>query len=148
MNKTFSMKGSDVSRAWYVLDASELPLGRLATQAARLLIGKGKPTVTAHVDGGDYVIVINAQDLVVTGNKLLDKKYYSHSSYPGGLKTARLEEELAKDPTQVVIHAIRGMLPVNKLRDGRLQRLKVYSGSEHQHEAQKPQLLSLKKGKP
>lgn len=145
--KTFSMKSSDVTRNWYVLDASELPLGRLATQVASLLIGKGKPTISAHVDGGDYVIVINAQDLVVTGNKLLDKKYYRHSSYPGGLKTARLEEKLVKDPTQVVIRAVRGMLPVNKLRDGRLLRLKVYSGAQHQHEAQKPEVISLKRSK-
>ncbi len=145
--KTFSMKGSDVERAWYILDASELPLGRLATEIASLLIGKRKPTVTAHVDGGDYVIVINAQNLVVTGDKMLDKKYYSHSSYPGGLKTASLSEKIAKDPTQVIVKAVRGMLPVNKLRDGRLLRLKVYTGAEHQHEAQKPQLISLKRGK-
>lgn len=143
--KTFSIKPADVSRVWYVVDASELPLGRLSTRVASLLIGKGKPTVTAHVDGGDYVIVVNAAQLKVTGNKLTDKTYYHHSQYPGGIKSASLSEKLANDPTEVVMKAVRGMLPVNKLRDGRLQRLKIYSGAEHQHEAQKPQTLSFKK---
>lgn len=145
--KTFSLKPADISRAWYVLDASELPLGRVATQAASLLIGKSKPTITAHVDNGDYVIIVNADNLRVTGNKLIDKKYYRHSSYPGGLKEARLEEKLQKDSTDVIIQAVRGMLPVNKLRDGRLNRLKVYAGTEHNHEAQKPQVISLKEAK-
>jgi len=143
--KTFSMKPADVTRSWYVLDASQLPLGRLATRAASLLIGKAKPTVTAHVDGGDYVIIINADKLQVSGNKLIDKKYYHHSNYPGGLKEASLTEKISKDSTAVVIQAIRGMLPVNKLRDDRLQRLKVYAGPEHQHEAQKPQVISFTK---
>jgi len=143
--KTFSMKPADVTRAWYVLDASELPLGRIATHAASLLLGKAKPTVTAHVDGGDYVIIINADNLKVTGNKLLDKKYYHHSGYPGGLTEASLSEKMTQDSTAVIIQAVRGMLPVNKLRDARLQRLKVYSGTEHQHEAQKPQVISLKR---
>lgn len=143
--KTFSMKPADVTRTWYVLDASELPLGRIATRAASLLIGKAKPTVTAHVDGGDYVIIVNSDKLQVTGNKLIGKKYYRHSGYPGGLREASLSEKLAKDSTEVIIQAIRGMLPVNKLRDGRLQRLKVYVGPEHQHEAQKPQVIELKK---
>ncbi len=142
--KTFSQKTADVTRKWYVVDASEVTLGRLSTVVASLLIGKGKPSVTAHVDGGDYVIVTNAANLVVTGKKLEDKMYYHHSHYPGGLKEATLKEKMAKDPTQVIIHSVRGMLPVNKLRDGRLQRLKVYAGSEHQHEAQKPETLSLK----
>jgi len=143
--KTFSMKPADVTRTWYVLDASELPLGRIATRAASILIGKAKPTVTAHVDGGDYVIIINSDDLKVTGNKLIGKKYYRHSGFPGGLREASLTEKLAKDSTEVIVQAVRGMLPVNKLRDGRLQRLKVYAGPEHQHDAQKPQVISLKK---
>ncbi|HSX44275.1 MAG TPA: 50S ribosomal protein L13 [Candidatus Saccharimonadales bacterium] len=142
--KTYSQKTADVSRKWYVIDASEVTLGRLSTVVASLLIGKGKPSVTAHVDGGDYVIVTNAANLVVTGNKLEDKMYYHHSHYPGGLKEASLKEKMAKDPTEVIIHSVRGMLPVNKLRDGRLQRLKVYAGSEHQHAPQKPETLSLK----
>lgn len=145
--KTYSAKPSDVTRKWYVVDASELPLGRVATQVATLLTGKGKPQFTQHIDCGDYVIVINAEKLQVTGGKLDSKMYYRHSNYPGGLKEATLREKMEKDPTQVIIHAIRGMLPVNKLRDGRLARLKVYAGAAHNHEAQKPEMISVKEGK-
>lgn len=145
--KTYSAKPSDVTRAWYVIDASEAPLGRLSTKAATLLTGKGKPQFTHHIDCGDYVIVINADKLVVTGNKMLGKKYYRHSGFPGGIKEATLADKMAKDSTEVIVHAIRGMLPVNKLRDERLKRLKVYAGSEHNHAAQTPQTLSLKEGK-
>lgn len=145
--KTYSAKPTDVERKWYVVDASEAPLGRLATQVAQLLTGKGKPQFTKHIDCGDYVVVINASNLVVTGNKADKKVYYSHTGYPGGLKEATLAEKQAKDPTFAVTHAVRGMLPVNKLRDERLQRLKVYAGAEHQHEAQKPQSVSVKDGK-
>lgn len=145
--KTYSAKPTDVVRKWYVLDASEVSLGRLSTVAARLLIGKDKPMFTSHVDCGDYVIVINSDKLVVTGKKLEQKMYYHHSGHPGGLKEATLQEKINKDSTQPVIHSIRGMLPVNKLRDGRLARLKVYTGSEHQHEAQQPVKFSLKEGK-
>lgn len=145
--KTFSAKPSDVTRAWYVVDAGELPLGRLSTKVAELLMGKGKPSFTQHIDTGDYVIVINAEKLVVTGKKLEDKKYYRHSNYPGGLKESNLQFELDKDPAKVIRHSIRGMLPVNKLRDGRLARLKVYAGSEHEHAAQKPVVLKLAKEK-
>lgn len=145
--KTFSAKPSDVTRVWYVIDASEAPLGRVATKAASLLIGKGKPSFTAHVDTGDYVIITNADKLVVTGNKMEGKVYYRHSHYPGGLKEATLKEKMAKDSTEVIIKAVRGMLPVNKLRKGRLARLKVYAGTEHAHEAQKPVNLSIKEGK-
>ena len=144
---TFSAKPSDVTRKWYVLDASEIPLGRLSTQAAKLLTGKDKPMFTKHIDCGDFVIVVNADKLVVTGDKLEKKKYYRHSGYPGGLKEATLEEVIAKDSTRAVEHAIRGMLPVNKLRKDRLARLKVYTGAEHNHEAQKPEKLTLKAGK-
>ena len=132
--KTFSAKPADVTRKWYVVDASEVPLGRLATVTASLLLGKGKPTITSHVDGGDFVIVINSDQLVVTGNKLNDKMYYHHSHYPGGLTETKLSDKIAKDSTTVIQKAVRGMLPSNKLRDGRLQRLKVYAGPEHQHE--------------
>ena len=145
--KTYSAKPSDVTRAWYVIDASEAPLGRVATKVATLLTGKEKPMFTHHIDTGDYVIVVNADKLVVTGNKLEDKMYYHHSHYPGGLKEATLKEKMAKDPTHALTHAIRGMLPVNKLRDGRLSRLKVYAGTEHNHEAQKPVTISLAAGK-
>lgn len=145
--KTYSAKPTDVTREWYVVDASEVPLGRLATQVAQLLTGKGKPQFTQHIDCGDYVIVINADQLQVTGNKLEDKMYYHHSHYPGGLKETTLKKQMVKDASAPVVHAVRGMLPVNKLRDGRLARLKVYAGSEHNHEAQKPKAFSLKEGK-
>lgn len=145
--KTYSAKPTDVTRKWYVIDASEAPLGRIATVAATLLTGKGKPQFTHHIDTGDYVIIINADKLVVTGNKMEGKMYYRHSNFPGGLKEAQMKEKMAKDSTTVIIKAIRGMLPVNKLRAGRLDRLKVYAGMEHNHEAQKPEKLSVKEGK-
>ena len=145
--KTYSAKPSDVTRKWYVIDAAEVPLGRMATRAATLLTGKEKPQFTQHIDCGDYVIVINAANLVVTGKKLDQKMYYHHSHFPGGLKETALKDQLIKDPTKAVEHAIRGMLPVNKLRDGRLARLKIYAGSEHNHEAQKPHTISVKEGK-
>ncbi len=145
--KTFSAKPTDVTRKWYVLDASEAPLGRLATVAATLLLGKGKPSFTHHIDTGDYVIVINADQLIVTGKKMTDKMYYRHSNFPGGLTTTSLRDKMAKDSTTVVVKAIRGMLPVNKLRPGRLERLKVYAGSEHNHAPQKPETFSVKRGK-
>lgn len=142
--KTYSAKPSDVTRKWYVVDASEAPLGRVATQVATLLTGKGKPSFTHHIDTGDYVIIINAKNTVVTGNKIEDKKYYRHSHYPGGLKEFTLKQKMESDPTFALEHAIRGMLPVNKLRDARLERLKIYADSEHKHEAQKPETISVK----
>ncbi len=145
--KTYSAKPSDVTRKWYVVDASEAPLGRVATQVAKLLLGKDKPMFTHHIDTGDYVVVINADKIKVSGNKMDTKMYYSHSGHPGGLKEATLREKQAKDPAHAITHAVRGMLPVNKLRDGRLDRLKVYAGAEHNHEAQKPVLISVKEGK-
>jgi large subunit ribosomal protein L13 len=144
--KTYSIKPADISRKWYVVDASEIPLGRLATQVASLLLGKGKTTTTPHMDSGDYVIVINSAQLVVTGKKQTDKKYHRHSGYPGGLYTRTLNEQMEKDPNKVILSAVRGMLPVNKLRDGRLSRLKIYPDDQHNHSAQKPETLSLKKG--
>jgi large subunit ribosomal protein L13 len=143
--KTFSAKPTDVERKWYVIDAAEAPLGRLSTQVATLLTGKGKPQFTKHIDCGDFVIVINTDNLVVTGKKMEDKMYYKHSGYPGGLKELQLKEKMAKDSTEVIFKAVRGMLPVNKLRDGRLARLKIYAGAEHNHEAQKPVAFSIKK---
>ena len=142
--KTFSAKPSDVTRKWYVVDASELPLGRISTRVAELLMGKGKTIFTKHIDCGDYVIVINADKLVVTGNKIENKMYYKHSNYPGGLRETTLKYEIAKDSTNVIKKSVRGMLPVNKLRDDRLARLKIYAGAEHDHEAQKPVSISLK----
>jgi large subunit ribosomal protein L13 len=145
--KTYSAKPSEVTRKWYVLDASELPLGRLSTKAAELLMGKGKPMFTKHIDCGDYVIVINADNLVVTGNKMEDKMYYKHSNFPGGLTETTLKYEMDKDSTKVIYKSVRGMLPVNKLRDDRLKRLKIYGGSEHDHAPQKPETISLKGNK-
>lgn len=145
--KTYSAKPSDVIRTWYVIDANELPLGRVATKVAELLTGKGKPMFSHHIDVGDYVIVINADNLVVTGKKIDDKMYYKHSNYPGGLTETNLKFELEKDSTKVIYKAVRGMLPVNKLRDGRLLRLKIYAGSEHTHAPQQPVILKLKEGK-
>jgi large subunit ribosomal protein L13 len=142
--KTYSAKPSDVSRVWYIVDASEAPLGRVATKIATLLIGKGKTQFTHHIDCGDYVIVINAAQLVSTGDKLNKKIYYRHSSYPGGLKETTLGEAQEKDPTFAITHAVRGMLPINKLRDERLKRLKVYADAEHQHAPQQPKLISVK----
>lgn len=143
--KTYSAKPADVTRAWYILDASEAPLGRVATKAATLLTGKEKTQFTAHIDCGDNVIIINAGKLVVTGNKLEDKMYYRHSGYPGGLREDSLKDVVAKDATRAIFEAVRGMLPVNKLRDARLARLKIYLDDQHKHEAQKPETLSLKK---
>jgi len=145
--KTYSAKPTDVTRKWYVIDAAEAPLGRISTVAATLLIGKGKPQFTKHIDVGDYVIIINTDNLVVTGKKMEDKIYYRHSNYPGGLTETQLKDKMAKDSTEVLFHSIRGMLPVNKLRDGRLARLKIYAGMEHNHTAQTPETYSVKEGK-
>ena len=145
--KTYSAKPSDITRKWYVIDASEAPMGRMATQIATLLTGKGKPQFTQHIDCGDYVIVINAANVVITGDKMDKKMYYRHSGYPGGLREATMREKMEKDPTEVVLLAVRGMLPVNKLRPARLERLKIYAGADHNHEAQKPEKISVKEGK-
>jgi large subunit ribosomal protein L13 len=146
--KTYSAKPSDVTRVWYVLDAAEAPLGRIAAKAATLLMGKGKPTFTQHIDTGDFVVIINAGNTVVTGKKATDKIYYKHSGFPGGLRERTFTEQMEKDPTEVIRQAIRGMLPVNKLRDGRLERLKIYVDADHKHEAQQPKAISIvKEGK-
>lgn len=145
--KTYSAKPTDVTRKWYVIDAGQAPLGRVATQIATLLTGKGKPMFTKHIDCGDFVVVINAKEANVTGNKMDTRMYYRHSGHPGGLKEISMRDTMEKDPTRVVFAAVRGMLPVNKLRDGRLERLKIYAGSEHNHAAQKPEVISVKEGK-
>ena len=141
---TYSAKPSEVSRQWFIIDASTAPMGRIASESAKLLMGKGKPQFTKHIDCGDYVIIINASKTVVTGDKLKKKTYYRHSGYPGGLKEASLEEKMAKDATFAITHAIRGMLPVNKLRSVRLERLKVYADDNHSHSAQSPKLINIK----
>jgi large subunit ribosomal protein L13 len=145
--KTYSVKPADITRKWYVIDASEAPLGRVATQIATLLTGKGKPQFSQHIDCGDYVIVINADKVNVTGGKMDKKMYYRHSGFPGGLKEATMREKMEKDITAPVFQAVRGMLPVNKLRPGRLARLKIYAGEEHNHTAQKPEKISVKEAK-
>ena len=147
MAKTYSQKPSEVTRRWLLIDASEAPLGRIATQIATYLTGKYKPTFTPHTDGGDYVIVINAEKAVVTGNKELQKKYYRHSGFPGGIRDARLEEVREKYPERIIEAAVKGMLPKNKLADERMKRLKVYAGDTHEHAAQKPEQISLKENK-
>jgi len=145
--KTYSAKPTDIIRKWYVVDAAELPLGRIATHVASLLTGKGKPQFTKHIDCGDFVIVINTAQTVITGDKSKQKMYYRHSSFPGNLKETTLSEKMELDPTFAMINAVRGMLPINKLRDSRLLRLKVYADANHSHEAQKPETISFKKGK-
>lgn len=145
--RTYSAKPSDITRQWYVIDAAEAPLGRVATQVATLLTGKDKPQFTKHIDTGDYVIVINAAQIVTTGGKEQKKVYYHHTGHPGGIKDATLAEKLAKDPTFPIVHAVRGMLPVNRLRDERLKRFKVYAGAEHNHDAQKPEVIKVKEAK-
>jgi large subunit ribosomal protein L13 len=145
--KTFSQKPTDVTRKWYVLDASQTTLGRLSTQAASLLLGKGKTTVTPHTDGGDFVVIVNAANVKVTGGKETKKDYYRHSGFPGGLYKRTFSEQQAKNPETIIYKAVRGMLPDNKLRDGRLARLKIYAGEEHNHGAQQPEKLSLKGSK-
>lgn len=136
--KTYSQKPVEIMRVWYVLDASKNTLGRVSTQAASLLLGKGKPTVTQHMDGGDFVIIINASKVKVTGGKETKKMYYKHSGFPSGLTSRNFLEQQAKDPASILYKAIRGMLPDNKLRDGRLARLKIYPDENHNHNAQKP----------
>lgn len=136
--KTYNQKGSEISREWWVIDASTLPLGKLATIIADKLMGKSKVTYTPHIDNGDYVVVTNAKDLVVTGEKLTQKKYYRHSGYPGGLKTLTLAEVLDKNPALAIQSAVQGMLPKNKLLKERMKRLRVFTNAEHSHIAQNP----------
>lgn len=143
MHKTYTQKPSEITRRWLVIDAATAPLGRTATVIARYLSGKYKPTYTPHMDAGDYVIVVNAEKAVVTGNKEDAKTYYRHSGYPGGLKQATLGEVRQKDATRIVETAVRGMLPKNKLAADRMLRLKVYKGSEHNHAAQKPEKVEV-----
>lgn len=141
MRTTFMQTNESVERKWYVVDATELVLGRMATDVAVVLKGKHKPTFTPHVDGGDYVIIVNAEKVALTGNKWADKKYYRHSGYAGGLKTRTATEMLEKQPQKIVEKAVRGMLPKGKLGDDMYRRLYVYVGPNHPHAAQKPESL-------
>lgn len=141
--KTISAREQDIQRDWYVIDAQGQTLGRLATRVATILRGKHKPFYTPHVDCGDYVIIVNAERIHVTGQKLTQKKYYRHSGYPGGLKTVILRDQLQKFPGRVIESAVRGMLPKNRLGRRMFRKLKVYAGPNHPHEAQQPKLMEL-----
>jgi large subunit ribosomal protein L13 len=141
--KTYSAKPGEITRDWYVVDAEGQTLGRLATQIADTLRGKRKPQFTPHVDTGDFVIVVNAEKIQVTGNKLDQKRYYRHSGYPGGIRSRSLREQLERRPAEVIRTAVRGMLPKNRLARQQLTKLKVYAGPEHPHESQNPQPLEL-----
>ena len=142
--KTFSQKPADVSRRWILIDATDAPLGRVSTVIAKYLIGKYKTTYTPHVDGGDYVVVINAKDAIVTGDKETGKVYYRHSGFPGGIKDATLKEVREKFPERIIENAVKGMLPKNKLSADRMKRLKIYAGSDHNHAAQTPEKVEVK----
>ena len=142
--KTYSQKTAEVTRRWILIDATEASLGRVSTVIAKYLIGKYKPTYTPHIDAGDYVVVINAKDTVVTGEKETDKIYYRHSGFPGGIKDAQLKEVREKFPERIIEAAVRGMLPKNKLSPDRMARLKIFAGSEHAHTAQKPEKVEVK----
>ena len=142
VSKTYSQKPAEVSREWYIIDAGNMPLGKLAVVIADKLMGKSKVTYTPHVDNGDYVIVINAKNIQVTGNKMVDKMYYRHSGFPGGLTELKLEEVIEKNPKVAIEHAVKGMLPKNKLTPDRLARLRVFDGAEHTHTAQNPKEIN------
>jgi large subunit ribosomal protein L13 len=141
--KTYSAKTEDIERAWWVVDATDQTLGRLASEIATLLRGKHKPIFTPHMDCGDYVIVVNAEKIHVTGQKLDQKMYHRHSGYPGGLTSITLRDQLAKYPERVITSAVRGMLPKNRLGRQIRSKLKVYAGPEHPHAAQDPQPYEL-----
>ena len=136
--KTFSQKTAEIKRDWFLIDASTLPLGKLAVVIADKLMGKSKVTYTPHIDNGDYVVVINAKNIQVTGNKMVEKMYHHYSGYPGGLKSLKLEEIIAKKPEYAIKQAVKGMMPKNKLAADRLARLRVFDGTEHAHAAQNP----------
>jgi large subunit ribosomal protein L13 len=136
--RTYTPKAGQIERAWHVIDATDVVLGRLASQAARLLRGKHKPTFAPHMDTGDFVIIVNADKVALTGNKLAQKRAYRHSGYPGGLRAVPYNELMAKRPADAVRKAVRGMLPKNKLARQQLAKLKIYTGPSHPHEAQQP----------
>ncbi len=141
--RTYSPKPGDISRQWHVIDAEDVVLGRLAVQAATLLRGKHKATFAPHMDGGDFVIIVNAEKVALSGNKRTDKLAYRHSGYPGGLKSIAYGDLLDKDARKAIEKSVRGMLPKNRLGDQQITKLKVYSGPEHPHAAQKPQPFEI-----
>jgi large subunit ribosomal protein L13 len=141
--KTYAVKASEIEREWFVVDAEGKTLGRLASEIAQILKGKHKPIYSTHLDVGDFVIVINAEKVRVTGRKLEQKFYYHHSGYPGGLKSISLKDQLARHPTRVLKAAVRGMLPKSRLGRRMIKKLKIYAGQEHPHQAQQPKELDL-----
>ncbi|GLQ33234.1 50S ribosomal protein L13 [Litoribrevibacter euphylliae] len=141
--KTFSAKPETVKRDWYVVDAQGKTLGRLATEVASRLRGKHKPEYTPHVDTGDYIVIVNAEKVAVTGNKAADKMYYRHTGYPGGMRSANFNEMIERKPEMVIEKAVKGMLPKNPLGRAMFSKLKVYAGAEHPHAAQQPQELDI-----
>ena len=142
--KTVTPSPGDIKRAWYIVDATGLALGRMSSQIAAILRGKNKPYYVPNIDTGDYVVIINAEKVRVTGTKMLSKVYEAYSGYPGGLKQTPIADVLAKHPERIIQHAIKGMLPKNTLGKEMLTKLKVYAGDKHPHEAQKPEILILK----
>jgi large subunit ribosomal protein L13 len=144
MQGTFSARAEDIQRSWFIVDAAGKPLGRLASEIARVLRGKHRPLFTPHVDTGDFVVVINADKVVLTGNKLTQKEYYAHSQYPGGLRRTAAIDMLKHKPTHVIEHAVRGMLPKNPLGRKMATKLKVYAATEHPHTAQSPKPLPVR----
>jgi len=145
--KTFVLKKDEIKRDWYLIDAKGQTLGKLAVIAADILRGKGKATFSPHMDNGDHLIIINASKVKVTGNKFEDKKYYSHSWYPGGLRTTTFKEMLEKKPKYIIEHAVMGMLPKNRLQKEFMKKMRVFAGPEHGHEAQKPAEIKIVKGR-
>lgn len=141
--KTVTMTPNDVPKKWYIVDAKDKTLGRLATEVAKRLRGKHKPEYTPNMDLGDYIVVINAAEVKVTGNKAEDKLYYHHTGYPGGMKTINFKKLQAKKPIEIIERAVKGMLPKGPLGRQMFRKLKVYAGAEHQHEAQKPEILEI-----
>ncbi len=141
--KTFTLTPKDIDRKWYVVNAEGQILGRLASQIANRLAGKHKPEFSPHMDNGDFIVVVNCEKIRATGKKLLEKEYYRHSGWVGGLKETDLAQMLARHPDRVITHAVRGMLPRNRLGRAMLKKLKVYAGPEHPHLAQKPEPLTL-----
>lgn len=143
MQKTWNAKPGEVAREWRLVDADGQTLGRLATRIADALRGKDKPQYTPHVDTGDFIVVVNAEKVAVTGNKLDDKRYYRHSGYPGGIRSRTLREQLERRPEEVLRKAVKGMLPRNRMARKQLTKLKIYAGPEHPHEAQAPTPLKV-----
>lgn len=143
LQKTFSPKPADVERSWYVVDAAGAPLGRLASEVAALLRGKHKPTYAPHIDGGDYVIVVNASEISVSGKKPTEKVYFRHSGYPGGLRGESFERMKERHPDRLIENAVKGMLPKNRLGRQMLRKLKVYAGPDHPHGSQRPEPMDF-----